>query len=116
MRSRKPPSSLCPAAGSKTTDCTPASASRWRDASSGAFAAVVAGFEHTFYGVGDSAVDIGQLVELLYDGRGQDAPPTLFTARLLHERVMAAEALSKPELAASARARLAEVQAQLGAR
>ena len=41
-------------------------------------AAAVGGFEYTFYGVRESAADIGVLVEYLYDGRNDDAPPTAF--------------------------------------
>jgi len=45
------------------------------------FGAVVAGFEYTHYQVRRSAVDVGVLVEYLYDGRDRDpaiAPPTPF--------------------------------------
>ncbi len=42
------------------------------------FGAAVAGFEHTFYQVGGSAADLGVLVELLWDGRDDSAPPTIF--------------------------------------
>lgn len=42
------------------------------------FYAGVAGFEHTFYGVAESAADIGFLVEYLYDGRDpRFAPPSI---------------------------------------
>ncbi len=44
------------------------------------FAAIVSGFEYTFYQVNESAVDVGLLAEYLYDGRDSDfnkAPPTL---------------------------------------
>jgi len=42
------------------------------------FYAGVAGLEHTFYGVADSAADVGLLVEYLYDGRdSRFAPPSL---------------------------------------
>ncbi len=42
------------------------------------FYAAVAGFEHTFYGIAESAADIGLLVEYLYDGRDpQFAPPSI---------------------------------------
>jgi hypothetical protein len=34
--------------------------------------------EYTLYGVRDSAADMGILLELLYDGRSEDAPPTAF--------------------------------------
>lgn len=40
------------------------------------FAAVVAGFEYTFFGVLGSNVDIGVLAEYLYDGRDSRAPAT----------------------------------------
>lgn len=49
-----------------------------RDTSTGTFGAAVAGFEYTFYQMADTAADIGILTELLYDGRGADAPFTLF--------------------------------------
>ncbi len=49
-----------------------------RDASSDSFLAAVGGFEYTFYGVRNSAADVGALVEVLYDGRSDDAPPTAF--------------------------------------
>jgi len=45
------------------------------------FGAVVAGFEYTFYQVRRSAVDVGVLLEYLYDGRDENpaiAPPTPF--------------------------------------
>ena len=42
------------------------------------FAALVGGFEYTFYGVRDSAADVGILLELLYDGRNDESPPTVF--------------------------------------
>ena len=49
-----------------------------RDTNSDSFLATVAGFEYTFYGVRESAADIGILVEALYDGRDADSPPTVF--------------------------------------
>lgn len=49
-----------------------------RDTRSDSFFAAVGGFEYTFYGVRDSAADIGLLLEVLYDGRGADGPPTAF--------------------------------------
>jgi len=42
------------------------------------FAAAVAGFEYTLYQLAESALDLGLLVEYLYDGRDATAPPTLF--------------------------------------
>jgi len=42
------------------------------------FGASVGGFEYTFYQVGDSAADVGLLVEYLYDGRDATAPPTIY--------------------------------------
>jgi len=48
-----------------------------RDTSDDSFSAAVGGFEYTFYGIRESAADIGLLVELLYDGRSASAPPTL---------------------------------------
>ncbi len=49
-----------------------------RDAASDSFFATVGGFEYTFYGVRESAVDIGLLIEYLYDGRNASAPITAF--------------------------------------
>jgi len=49
-----------------------------RNAETDAFNAAVAGFEYTFYGIRESAVDAGVLMEFLYDGRDDDAPPTVF--------------------------------------
>ena len=40
------------------------------------FAASVTGFEYTFYQIGESATDLGLLLEYLYDGRDRTAPPT----------------------------------------
>lgn len=40
------------------------------------FAAAVAGFEYTLYGVNDSDADLGLLMEYQYDGRDDDAPST----------------------------------------
>jgi hypothetical protein len=40
------------------------------------FAALVAGFEYTFYGVLGTAADVGALGEYLWDGRDTDVPPT----------------------------------------
>ncbi len=45
---------------------------------SDSFLAAVGGFEYTFYGVRDSTADIGLLLEVLYDGRDANAPPTAF--------------------------------------
>jgi hypothetical protein len=42
------------------------------------FAAVVGGFEYTHYGIADRNADLGLLMEYLYDGRDQTAPPTPF--------------------------------------
>ncbi len=49
-----------------------------RDTRRDSFLAAVGGFEYTFYGVSDSAADIGLLLEVLYDGRDANAPPTAF--------------------------------------
>jgi hypothetical protein len=40
------------------------------------FAALVAGFEYTFFGLAGSSADLGILAEYLYDGRDETAPPT----------------------------------------
>lgn len=42
------------------------------------FAAMVAGVEHTHFGVFGGDGDLGLLAEVLLDGRGSAAPPTLF--------------------------------------
>ena len=52
-----------------------------REGQGDTFGALVAGFEYTFYQVKKSAVDVGVLLEYLYDGRDEDsavAPPTPF--------------------------------------
>lgn len=49
-----------------------------RDTRSDSFLAAVGGLEYTFYGVRGGAADVGVLIELLYDGRDEDAPPTAF--------------------------------------
>jgi hypothetical protein len=43
-----------------------------------AFGAVVAGFEHTFFSLGESGADLGLLAEYLYDGRDDQAPATIY--------------------------------------
>ena len=42
------------------------------------FAAFVAGVEHTLYGFMGGAADLGLLLEGMYDGRDDTAPPTIF--------------------------------------
>jgi hypothetical protein len=42
------------------------------------FVAVVAGFEFTIYGFGNTSSDLGLLAEYLYDGRDDSAPPTFY--------------------------------------
>ena len=52
-----------------------------REGQGDTFGALVAGFEYTFYQVKKSVVDVGVLLEYLYDGRDEDpaiAPPTPF--------------------------------------
>ncbi len=49
-----------------------------REGQGSTFGAGVAGFEYTFYQVGNTAADIGILAEYLYDGRDDDAPLTIF--------------------------------------
>ena len=49
-----------------------------RDTSTDDFFATVAGFEYTKFGIGGSAADLGFLLEYLYDGRGEQSPPTSF--------------------------------------
>ena len=49
-----------------------------RDTQVDSFVASVGGFEYTFYGVKNSAADVGVLVEYLYDGRNAFSPPTAF--------------------------------------
>lgn len=41
------------------------------------FGAAVGGLEYTLFGIGSSNADIGLLVEYLYDGRDNTAPPTV---------------------------------------
>ena len=48
-----------------------------RDGYSHSYAAAVGGFEYTFYQVGESAADIGLLLEYQYDGRNELEPITL---------------------------------------
>ena len=48
-----------------------------RDGYSHTFAAAVGGFEYTFYQVGQSAADLGLLVEYQYDGRNAIEPITI---------------------------------------
>ncbi|MEM9234419.1 MAG: hypothetical protein AAGA69_09320 [Pseudomonadota bacterium] len=48
-----------------------------REGQGDTFAAAVAGFEYTFFGVTESGADLGVLLEYLYDGRDEAfAPPT----------------------------------------
>ena len=47
-----------------------------RDTRVDSFMAAVGGFEYTFYGIKDSATDVGVLVEYLYDDRNELSPPT----------------------------------------
>jgi len=47
-----------------------------RDTRVDSFMAAVGGFEYTFYGVNDSAADVGVLLEYLYDDRNELSPPT----------------------------------------
>ena len=42
------------------------------------FSAVVAGFEYSFFSLFGTALDLGIVAEYLYDGRGDEAPRTLF--------------------------------------
>jgi hypothetical protein len=48
-----------------------------RDTSSDSFLAAVGGFEYTFYGIRESAIDVGALVEWSYDGRSEFSPPVV---------------------------------------
>ena len=47
-----------------------------RDTRVDSFAAAVGGFEYTFYGIGESSLDVGVLLEYLYDGRNSVSAPT----------------------------------------
>jgi hypothetical protein len=49
-----------------------------RERNDDVFGAVVGGFEYTFYQVAGRPDDVGVLLEGLYDGRGRDAPDTLY--------------------------------------
>ncbi len=42
------------------------------------FQALVGGFEYSFYGLGGGSADLGLLLEYSYDGRGVNAPLTVF--------------------------------------
>jgi len=42
------------------------------------FNAVVAGLEYTLFNLGNSGTDLGLLLEYLYDGRDESAPPTIY--------------------------------------
>lgn len=53
-----------------------------RETPSDRFAAIVAGFEYTLYGIRQSGSDLGLLFELLYDGRADAEPPTLLDREL----------------------------------
>jgi hypothetical protein len=44
------------------------------------FAAIVAGFEFTVFGLRGTSADLGLLAEYLYDGRDDSAPPTYYDA------------------------------------
>ncbi|HGG60248.1 MAG TPA: hypothetical protein ENK26_10110 [Gammaproteobacteria bacterium] len=46
----------------------------YRDQPDDAYFAEVGGFEYTFYGIADSAADLGVLMEYHHDSRGRDAP------------------------------------------
>lgn len=48
-----------------------------RDGFDGTFVAAVGGFEYTLYQLGDSAADVGLLLEYQYDGRGEFEPLTI---------------------------------------
>jgi len=48
-----------------------------RNGYSQTFAAAVGGFEHTFYQLGQSAADLGLLLEYQYDGRSESEPLTI---------------------------------------
>lgn len=41
------------------------------------YAALTAGFEYSFYGISDSAIDLGTIIEYLYDDRGSSATTAL---------------------------------------
>lgn len=45
----------------------------WRDGQTDSYTAAQAGFEYTFYGVGDGFADLGVLLEYGWDERGEDA-------------------------------------------
>jgi hypothetical protein len=49
-----------------------------RDTTRDSFAAAVAGFEYTLYGIRNSSADLGLLVEYLHDDRDSRSPPTAF--------------------------------------
>ena len=49
-----------------------------RDTRVDSFIAAVGGLEYTFYGIKNSAADVGVLIEYLYDDRNSVSPPTAF--------------------------------------
>jgi hypothetical protein len=72
-----------------------------RDAASDSFVAAVAGIEHTFFGVKDSAADVGVLFEYLYDGRNGNATTTSLSARGSRSTTSATPACSQAPLSTS---------------
>ena len=81
------------------------------------FAALVAGFEYTFYGIFDTAFDLGVLGEYLYDGRGDEAPLTPFNndafvgVRLTFNDVQSTEVLAGGIVDLDTRATLLNLEA-----
>ncbi len=66
------------------------------------FGAVVTGFEYTRYQILGSAADLGLLVEYLYDGRDETAPPTPFGQGLFVGARLALNDVSNSTLLAGA--------------
>ena len=81
------------------------------------FAALVGGFEYTFYGIFGTAFDLGVLGEYLYDGRNDEAPPTPFNndafvgVRLTFNDVQSTEILAGSVVDLDTRATLLNLEA-----
>jgi hypothetical protein len=87
-----------------------------READSNDYNAYTAGFEYTFYGVFDSAVDLGAIVEYSYDGRPKDEAAVLDDdvfagARLAFNDVQSSEILAGFFVDADNRSRSFRVEA-----
>lgn len=81
------------------------------------YSAITAGFEYSFYGVFESATDLGTIVEYLYDSRGTDAP-TVFNqdvflgARLTFNDIQSTSVLAGMIIDTENQTRLIRVEAE----